>query len=268
MKKEVQQKINQLAKELKESNKEETLKKIKTTLESNGFSERSLTKYYSETKKLFKEYTKDQEFLKEIRPSPELTERIINLNKTVRDNRPMKVINKDFLLKVKSMKNNKGQSKSNTINRLLIYLIFVSGRRVSEIIEGTFYTKKNNKDIFFKGIKKKKGGKDRDTEFELKLLTSKSSFIKCYKLFKELTKGKTTKSLTITVNNYIKRNFGESFTSHTFRGVYGNYLFKFFNPDNLVINQYLRKVLKHDVIETSLNYTAYKIDIDKPIKGM
>lgn len=260
MKKELNNFFKDLATKLTETNKEQTLKTIKEKIESQGYSNRSLTINYSLIKKIFKDYTTDQTFLSKIKPDDEITKSVIKENQEVKETRPMKPVNKDIIETLKTYK------KSDKLHPLLTWLLFVSGRRISEILEGTFFTKPRNKNLFFKGIKKKKT--DDDETYELKLISTKTAFLKNYKKMLKLKGNRSNETVIRQNSRFIKKNLGEDFNNHSLRGIYANYLFKFNNPDELRFNTFIKNVLKHDIVETSLNYSGYNIKQNKKIRGL
>lgn len=259
MNKETKGEIKQLVKDFKKGQEEETLKKIKEIMSKKKFSDRTITSYYSFIKNDFKKVSDNEDFLKNIRPDDEITRSVLKKNLEIKNDRKMIDISEGMLEKISLYKD------SQKAIDLVIWLMLMCGRRISEITEGTFYTKKGTKKIFFKGIKKKKTGPS-DEEFELHLLCNKTLFIRNYKLFKKITVGRTTLSINQSANRKIKEEFGSQFSSHSMRGIYVNYLFMFGNSEKKKINTFIRDMLKHDIVETSMNYTQYNLTFKKKIK--
>lgn len=259
MNKQTKGEIKQLVEDFKEGLEEETLNKIKEIMSKKNFSDRTITSYYSFIKNDFKKVSNNETFLKNIRPDDEITRSVLKKNIDVKNDRKMIEISESMLERISLYKD------SSKAIELGIWLMLMCGRRISEITEGLFYTKKGTKKIFFKGIKKRKSGPS-DEEFELHLLCCKTLFIRNYKLFKKLTLGRTTLSLNQSINRKIKDEYGPQFSSHSMRGIYVNYLFTFGNADNKKINTFIRDMLKHEVVETSMNYTQYKLMFSKKIK--
>lgn len=258
MKKELTKQMLKIRDNYDEKKQEEILKEINDLIMKQNFSERTITVYFSQTKNLFKQTISNDTFLKKIRPADDITNKVLKENNIKRNERTMKTIRQGMIEQIISF------SDSYNASKLLIYLMLVSGRRIGEVINGKFYLKKNEKNIMFKGILKKK--EDKNTEYKILLLTTKSKFIKSYKKFKLLTYNRKLLSLNQTTNAKIKELFGDEYSSHTMRGIYANYLFKFHNTQKLTINPFLQMVLKHDVVETSLNYTHYDFDFNEKLK--
>ena len=128
------------------------------------------------------------------------------------------------------MKNGKNATE------LAIYLMLVSGRRISEISDKSlkFSKKKGDNKIYISGLLKRKEG--QGGEFGFPILTSVSVFTKTYRKFIQMMKGRSDSTLNNTVNRKLKSMFGDEFRSHKMRVIYANYIFKFNNPENLKIN--------------------------------
>jgi hypothetical protein len=82
------------------------------------------------------------------------------------------------------------------------------------------------------------------------------------KRFKGLISGISHSTSQQGIQTYIRKHYaihGLS-TSHYFRVLYANYLYKYHNPDNLIYNVYLRNVLNHNSLLTSINYTSLVVN--------
>lgn len=257
MNRQVKSQIKTLVDNLNDTNKEQTLSQIKSIMDSNNFSDRTITVYYSQIKNMFKKVSGDKDFLNKIKPDDELTKSVLEKNLLIKNDRREINVPQQMLEDINVFGTQiKGKEK---VIELVIWLMLMSGRRISEIYDGTFYVKKGEKGIFFKGIKKTKGKKEEE-EIKLKLLCNKTKFIRNYKIFKRIVKGRKLLSINQSTNRKIKQLWGEQFSSHSMRGIYINYLYKFRNPDKLKKNTYIMKYLNHEVVETSMNYTQYDLN--------
>ncbi len=258
MSKAFNKKLNEIVSDYKkDSNETKVLSELKKLIMSHK-SERYITVLYSKAKKEFKKHSKDQTFLKKISPPTELTQRVLSENVTRRDNQTMMQVDRDMLVEIAKFKSGRNSTQ------LAIWIMMVSGRRVSEVANGKFVVKKGSKNIFFKGMLKKRT--DVQGEHELFLLTSKTTFRKVYQKFKQMMKGRSSATLNDTVNKKLKSMFGPEMRSHKLRGIYANYIIKFHNPENLKPNTVIMNALGHSTTTTSLSYTGFELNFDKPVK--
>ena len=249
--KKISDQIDDLVDELNDSNKTAILNRIRKIVRNDNPKPRTQTIRYSLIKRRFKSKTDDNEFLKEIRPPSELTDGVVESNAKIRDNQKMITMERSDIDKII------GLSDSNNIFDLAIYLLFVTGRRTSELMNARFYNKKHSNLVQISGVLKRTDHID----CEFPILIGKTKFFKIYNRFKNLQKHTNEESFHRTLNRKFKRMFpGKQFKPHTMRGFYVTYLFKFRNKTDTKINTFIRDNLCHQSINASLNYTQYKLD--------
>ena len=152
--------------------------------------------------------------------------------------------------------------KSKNIFDIAIFLLFVSGRRTSELLSAKFINIKGSKDIGIKGILKRTDG-GNDCVFTP--MINKTLFFKILKEFNKLLKFTNLNTFQRTLNRKIKNILGDDIHPHVMRGMYALYMFEFRNNKNKKINTFIRDALCHQSINASLNYTGYKVRFDKDI---
>ncbi len=248
--------IFDLAGQMKRDNKTDMINKLQTLLESKNFTNASLLCAFSDSRKIFAQFTKDKKFLNKIKASDEIIVKVNNKSDEVRRNREIFVIGHDDLKKIKSLKN------SESIYDQAIYLLFVSGRRTSEILNAKF-EKKNNM-IYTKDLVKRSKNKRDDDESVFPIIweNSPDEFIKMVdNLQSEVDKiGVKQNSFSRTVNRRIKSVIGEDWKPHSLRGSYALYNYKFNNPEKKNRNGFIRKILCHQSDSSSLAYVAFELE--------
>ncbi len=253
--KKLKQELIILMNNFNDNNKDETIKKIHELVLADNPKPRTQSARFSRIKSSFNTITADDEFLDNIKPDKSITNNIIKENLKIRDDRRLINIDKDLINKIMSFED------SNDPEELAIYLLLVSGRRVSELLEAEFINKKKNKNIVIKGIKKRTDFK----ECEFQPLINKTKFFKLLKRFNMLKRFIKIDTFHRNLNNRIKSRLGENYKPHLLRGIYAIYSYKFRNRTDLKINTFIQKILCHQSINSSLNYTQYKILFDKDI---
>lgn len=249
-------KINAIIKDYKRNSDDQTLKLIKDSIYSDQPKPRTITHRYSLTKKKFKSITSDVDFLKQIKPDISLTNSVIQQNKIIRDNKQIININEDLIKKILSFEN------SEDIFKLFMYLLLISGRRTTELLNSKINNIKG-KGIQFEVAKRRNTTDDKFAIFNS--LTSKSKFFKNYNKFKRLYKRVNQQTFQRTLLRKVNKYLGDNIRPHTLRGIYANYLYKFRNKQMIKINTFIKDVLSHKSAETSLNYTGYNIQLKKDI---
>lgn len=234
-----------------EKNKKNTLKKIESLLLKDKPKPRTQTVRFSLVKKMFKNRSiTDKEFLKHIRPKQSITDAIVAENILVRDSQKLMTIKKEMIEKILSL----GDSKN--VHDLAIYLLFVSGRRTSEMLHAVFHNDKKNKLIRITGVLKRTD----KTDCVFPPLINKTKFFKIYKKFKKTLKYSNQYTFQRTIHRKTTKLLGVK--PHALRGMYITYAFIFRNKSNLKINTFIKEKLCHQSINASLNYTQYKLDDD------
>lgn len=229
------------------SSKKRILSSIHKLVMHNKPAPRTISSRYSTIKKKFKSKVKDPAFLKMIRPDPKITESIIKQNAEIRDKKKLINITPNVIKSILSF-----ESSSNPYE-LGMYLLFVSGRRTSELLTAKFSSKGNK--VRIRGVRKRTD--DIDCYFEPLIRSRK--FIMLYKKFMNMH-NISYKSFQRTLDHKIKRYYGPNYHAHMLRGMYAMYAYHFRNTEQLKINTFIRDKLCHQSINSSLNYTQYKID--------
>jgi integrase len=243
--------INILIKKYTKKNQNAILKKIHVIATKDKPMPRTLSSRYSIIKKKFRQKTNDEKFLSNIKPDIKITEYVIKENNKVRDNRRVKSVDKDTLNIIKSF------GDSDNLYELAIYLLFVSGRRTSELLESTYINSPKSKYIIIKGIKKRKT--KNENGYFIPIIKKKKFMILINK-FKKLIKPYkfSVNTFSRQLNRILKKNVDVSLHPHSLRGLYANYMFNFYNPDKLKINTFIKGVLLHQNINSSMSYTQYQ----------
>ena len=251
-------KIQILIKKYNNKNKNDILKEVHRIANENNPMDRTISARYSNIKKMFNNVIKDEDFISKIKPDEKITLSVIKKNNEKRDNRKLIIINKNILDKIKSFRN------SDDIYDLAIYLLFVSGRRTAELLEGKYSNKPKTPYIYINGIKKRRS----DTKGIFIPIILKTKFLNLMRKFKLLYKNLKLKpqSFSRQLNRKIKSKIDNDLHPHNLRGLYAFYMFSFNNSENLKINTYIKNVLLHQSINSSLSYTQYKFA--KDIKKM
>jgi len=213
----------------------------------------TLSVRYSLFKKKFRELGIDKDFLDEFRPPEKLTYQVLKDNKEIRDNRKLFPVSMFQVEKIIDLK------ESDHLIDLALYLLLVSGRRTNELINAKFFRGKHKKHIKIIGLSKSK-----INSCEFPILISRQRFMKLINYFQNLDVNKNT--FSVLLNRRIKKLLGQKWTAHKLRKVYAKYLYKYNNPDNMKINSFIKNVLCHSTIESSLNYTDVKLNDFRKMK--
>ena len=210
---------------------------------------RTIAQRYTHAKNLFKKYYPKHEFLDKIKPIKSITLSVMDMDKKSRDDRKMIEINDDIMNEIKSWKN------SDNIYDKILYLLFVSGRRVSEIIGNKTKFMKYNDHIYVKGLLKKKH-KDGCIIYPM---IDNNEFMNRYNYIKDYIRksGRSRKAFHDQLYIRVKKKIG--LTIHSLRAIYVLYMYKHYNKNNYQFNEFIRRRLCHDIIESSLSYTKYKL---------
>lgn len=230
---------------------------IKDLVHQNEPTKRTIVNRYSRVKKFLRdEYDKFPiDFLNQVKPDKEVIDYVVNLdneNRKLKQTIKFNKSNIDTILKLRD---------SDRLIDLIIYLQFISGRRINEIINDEFNTilkPKTNNEIYFSHLSKQKEPKkvlvklivDNITPREFKnLLNRTRNKIKDLHL--------NLNDLTQKVNRHLKRIFDNGInSSHNLRGMYALYLYEL-SGKTQNINGFLTDILNHDSTDTSLNYSNY-----------
>jgi hypothetical protein len=237
---------NILSRNIEKKEKEKLILELylKSKLKINSKANKiSLTKKYVSTK--------DIELSKLIIAPKELTNKTFELAKEKRKIQKIFTIRKDILDTLISY------HKSSNVYELLYYLLFVSGRRFSNIISGEFQNTKNRGIISAKLLKKRGDG----TFYKFPLIGTKQKFFKALKRFRKLYKTiKTTGAFNKQANLLIKHKLqSNEFNVSKLRPLYALWLFKHKNKENIIMPSFISNVLCHSNDSCSIHYSGLEI---------
>lgn len=259
--KKLSEEAKRIGKEFSESKDEKkALSQIKKAIcgSDKKCSDRTQSVRYSQFKKIISTFTNNIEFLKKIKPHDEITKRLIIKNTEIRDNKKMLIIPREIMVKLISLKN--------SINPydIALYLLLMSGRRISEILEAKFSLSSIKGHIKMEGAKKTRFN---DSVLDFKPIGTPKAFLRHLKKFRKLEVNPITYPRMLGLR--LKKLLGNEWHPHMLRGLYAIYLFKFDNPDLLKINSFIQSALNHKTIGASLSYTGYSIkDVSSKLKGV
>lgn len=257
----------------KKINEEKKVSEIKKEIYKGKPTERTVLVRYSAIKKIIyqdkKKHTvkstkniqcKAQKILDKLQPDPNLINKIRKESEKKRDQKKKVIINQDIIEKIMSYEN------SDDIYENAIYLLLVTGRRIIELIESEFYLskKKQYKNyILADGIKKRK---DDGNGCSFIPLVNNKKVMKKIKDFKNKIKyKKNIESFKRLLLRKIKAKIDQNMKTHSLRGIYVMYLYKFRNEKNEKVNSFIMSNLCHQNIDSSLNYTGYELNFDEDI---
>jgi len=193
-----------------------------------------------------------------IKPDPSITESIIKENAAIRDSKPVRRAYAKDLRKIYNFR------RSSELDEIAAFLILVSGRRFTELFKAQFSLGKTKYSVSVVGILKQKSD-DKSCSFPCLIPASK--FIDMVTLFKKEVQERNISpiylqnKLNIKLKNVIKPHY----SSHSLRSIYAAYSFKFRNPNNMKLNPFIRSVLCHESIDSSLSYTGWSVTFKKDI---
>ena len=241
----------------------EILDKIKQIVftvgdKKNGISDRTITWRYSLIKKKLKPRL-SKELSNKIKPPNNLTDKVIKENIERRNSMIVKQVSKETIQKILSFETSKNPYE------MYIYLMFITGRRLREILDGTFRNEKGTKNIFMTGLKKTRQKELEDREVQIIPLVAKTKFFRVYRKLKNILKYSNIKHIENNLQKNIKTILGPEWKTHDLRRAYGIYMWKHRNPQRLSINPFLQKVLNHSSIDTSIHYCNLDLSFNEDI---
>lgn len=237
---------------------DDVIQALKKYLDEKYDSEATRVVRYSQVKKWLKPQV-SQAVYDAIKPPSDVTERIIEKNKETRDAGKVKTITNDVIEKLF------GFANSDDPFQLFMYILFVSGRRTTEVLQGDFKSAKGRGKVEFDGLLKTRG--DTPPKAIIEIIGDKTTFLKAVRRCRKKVKasGHTFDTFKRYLDRRIKKEFGPGFRAHTLRGIYANYMYEFNNPQKKKINTFIKDVLNHNSIDSSLSYTQYKLEGVQPL---
>jgi len=192
----------------------------------------------------------DAEFLKELRAPSEDIEELLKIQTERRSKKGTFKFNGDDVDTILSWKDDNSPYKQ------LLYLQFISGRRISEMLESTFKPVKGKKYTLQSTELKKKKDVMND-RFDLIPEITSAEFNKRLRKVRDKLDGDSISDITHTVNRKIKKWWRPDASSHTMRGMYAAFTHDIFNNRELSINAWIKQALNHTSDDASLNYSRY-----------
>ena len=195
--------------------------------------------------------TKDIELSKLIIAPKELTNQTFELAREKRKRKQIFIIRKETLNTLISY------HKSSDIYELLYYLLFVSGRRFSNILNGEFVNIKARGRISAKLLKKR----GDSSLYEFPLIGTKQKFFKALRKFRRLyksiiTAGAFNKQANLLIKHKLQNN---DFNISKLRPLYALWLFKYKNKHNIIMPSFISNVLCHSNDSCSIHYSGLEI---------
>ncbi len=236
-----------LAKRLNDKNKDLVLAAIKRTVLANTKTFNSQCNAFSRAKKYFKRFTTDKEFLSQIKPHCEITQKSFAASRERMINRTMLEVSEY------SVKGILKQHNSKDIHELAVFLLTATGRRIGELLEKDMEIVKGERSrVVIESVLKDK--EDRKN-LEFPIAVSNTKFRAAYRRFKRLYRDVTKSTFPNLLGRHIKERFGKAYHTHTFRKIYAAYMFKHKNPKRIIINTFIRNILLHQELTSSIFYT-------------
>jgi len=219
----------------------------------NNAAPRTIATRYSSMKKILTGEGFKRDKLVKVRPKPEVTESILQKNQELLENRKITKVSMEIVDSIKALK------ESDDMFALATYLLFISGRRVSELLEAEYSPVRGNgkKYVWVTGIKKRTD----DVKIKIKVVTTAADFIQNYRKFRSMYNkyGKSVNSFNRSLNRWIKKNVSPTLKPHSLRGIYAKYMYKYENPNGLVINAFIKEALGQQSLNSSLSYTQFQL---------
>ena len=215
---------------------------------------RTLTNKLSLAKKYFSANGYNKKYLLKLYPGVSVTNRVKYQNLEVLENTQYTEINKSFIDDVII-----NYPSSTDYLKLSVYLMVASGRRIDELLNSNYSPdKSNDRNVIVDKLLKKRDGSGN---YSVRIIGDRDQFLNVLSEFKSRIKPLKLITIRQNIQYYINCNYlsiGLK-TSHYFRVLYANYLFKYDNPDKLLYNVFLKKVLNHSSLLPSVNYSSIKI---------
>lgn len=244
------QKIKKQIDEFFKENPKSTDEELNTFLQSitvlPDLAERTVLSRYSNIKR----YVRDEynRLVKDYKPQGDIVDRVIRADEKRRADKANFVITRKIIDELEGLKD------SLLLPEQIIYLMFVSGRRINEIVEDTIKMNlipKQPQRIRALSLSKQK--EDKPESFEIRLIPA-SEFKRRLIKVRALTKGSLVNTLLHLVNRRLKK-MGVN-NCHQLRGIYVKMLFED-SDKSQNINGFITKNLNHSSNDTSLSYSNY-----------
>jgi len=216
---------------------------------------RTLTNKLSMAKRYFEQNGYDKKFLLNLYPGKNITREVIRENTRVLERTKAVEIKKSFVDNIINT-----YYSSTEYPKLAIYLLLASGRRLNEIIDSNYSADPTDKTKVIIDVLLKKRN-EGENNYSIKIIGDRDKFLNAMKIFKNLILGISHSTAQQGIQTYIRKYYTIHGlpTSHYFRVLYANYMYKYHNPDNMIYNVYLKNILNHNSLLTSINYTSLTV---------
>lgn len=227
---------------------------VKELVNANDPSDRTIASRFSNYKKYIRDAhpSYSDEFLRKIAPPKELTAGIIELDRQVRNAKTEIPFDQELVDKILALKDS-----PNVFDRF-IYLQFVSGRRVNEMLDNPIKSVPRSKHTFKMVLSKKK---DDSKYFTIELLkgVDAAEFRKMLIAARKAVNGVSISDFTTRLNSRVRKSVRKDLSSHSLRGLYAVYRYETDNPQHQVQTGFISRVLNHgDSSDSGVNYSNYR----------
>ncbi len=233
------------------------LSAIKKTILFGNPAPRTQSTRFSLVKRKFKTITDNKNFIDAIKPDNNLTQGLIKKNLEIRDNKTVLGITRDKIELLRDFQRSKDP------HEIAMYLLFVSGRRTSELLNGVFSLSSKKGFIDLDGFTKTREHSDIG---DFKTISTPKKFLRLLTKFRKMNVNKGT--FVTIMNRRIKKLLGSEYTAHSLRSAYAAYRYKFDNPEKKIINKFIMEALNHRSIDSSIAYLGHGIVFEEKIKGI
>ena len=149
-----------------------------------------------------------------------------------------------------------GFANSDDAVELLIWVLYVSGRRISEIMESQFSDVGIN--LIMTTSLKKKRSFSCDT-FRIMHPYTASDWLDSVETVREHFKELSLNAVTRGVSRYLKQEFHHNLSTHKLRGIYANVMW--IKDGSVQIKDgYIKQILCLESLDIAINYSSYIIE--------
>lgn len=184
------------------------------------------------------------------KPPKSLIDKVVDLDTETRSKRDTFVVTPKMISNIESLLD------SSDIVDEIISLMYVSGRRINEILKDVVYKKRRGKtDEVTADHLSKQRDKKKSVTITLRKMTN-TDFLSKLKHLRSLTKDDSVMGLTKLVNKRLSRMDKELNTSHKLRGIYALMAWRD-SGEEQNLNGFIQSVLHQSSPDASLNYSQY-----------
>lgn len=219
---------------------------------------RTLTNKLSLTRKYL--FNNGYKYLKDLFPDKQLTRKVKSENNDILENTTSIKISKQFVDDIINEEINDGDC----YHKIAYYLLLSSGRRIDEILNSKFEKDIDSNCVTTNRILKKRNISENN---KVRIIGDRDKFLKLICKFKSATSNIVDCTIRANLQTYIREKYNTTGikTSHFLRVLYANYLFKYENERNIIYNVYIKNILNHSTLFSSINYSSIVL-VDSAIK--